>query len=111
MCVMQELIGHGIGRQFHQLPAIGHTTLAVLHAAEQNERIEMRTGDVFTIEPIVIAAPSYRLQTLDDNWSVVTRSLSAMFEHTIRVDDDGCEILTVAENDPANDEIAVAADQ
>jgi len=109
MSIMQELIGHGIGRQFHQLPAIGHTTVAAMHALDQNNRIEMQTGDVFTIEPIVVAAPSYRLKTLDDNWSIVTRALSAMFEHTVRVDDDGCEVLTVAQNDPTSENQSNAA--
>jgi len=56
----------------------------------------MCAGDVFTIEPIVVAAPDYRLFLLDDNWTVGVESGAkcAMFEHSLLVTDSGCEILT-----------------
>lgn len=56
----------------------------------------MAVGDVFTIEPIVVAAPAYRLFLLDDNWTVGVESGAkcAMFEHAVQVTDSGCEILT-----------------
>lgn len=56
----------------------------------------MRVGDVFTIEPIVVAAPDYDLFELDDNWTVGIENgdRCAMFEHSVIVTENGCEILT-----------------
>jgi methionyl aminopeptidase len=56
----------------------------------------MRVGDVFTIEPIIVAAPDYELFELDDDWTIGVESGAkcAMFEHSVMVTENGCEVLT-----------------
>jgi len=86
--VVREYCGHGIGREFHEEPQ-------VLHYGKPGESIELKVGMVFTIEPMVnIGRAAVKL--LGDGWTVVTRdrSLSAQFEHTIALHEDGAEILT-----------------
>jgi len=86
--VVREYCGHGIGRQFHEEPQ-------VLHYGKPGSGIKLQPGMVFTIEPMVnLGKPGVKL--LNDHWTVVTRdrSLSAQFEHTLAVTEDGCEILT-----------------
>ena len=87
--VVREYCGHGIGRAFHEDPQ-------VLHYGRPGEGLELKPGMVFTIEPMVnLGKPGVKL--LKDGWTVVTRdkSLSAQFEHTIAITEDGCEILTL----------------
>ncbi len=87
--VVREYCGHGIGRQFHEEPQ-------VLHYGRPGTGVELKPGMVFTIEPMVnLGKPGVKL--LKDGWTVVTRdkSLSAQFEHTLAVTEDGCEILTL----------------
>ena len=86
--VVREYCGHGIGRGFHEDPQ-------VLHYGSPGTGIELAPGMAFTIEPMINAGrPETRL--LADGWTVVTRdhSLSAQWEHTVAVTDDGAEILT-----------------
>ncbi len=86
--VVREYCGHGIGRQFHEDPQ-------VLHYGSPNTGVELKPGMTFTIEPMInIGKAETRL--MKDGWTVVTRdhSLSAQWEHTILVTDDGHEILT-----------------
>jgi methionyl aminopeptidase len=86
--VVREYCGHGIGRGFHEDPQ-------VLHYGSPGTGIELAPGMTFTIEPMINAGrPETRL--LGDGWTVVTRdhSLSAQWEHTVAVTDDGVEILT-----------------
>ncbi len=86
--VVREYCGHGIGREFHEEPQ-------VLHYGEPGKGLQLEAGMTFTIEPMVNAGrPATRL--LRDQWTVVTRdrALSAQWEHTILVTDDGHEILT-----------------
>ena len=86
--VVREYCGHGIGRGFHEDPQ-------VLHYGSPGTGIELAPGMAFTIEPMINAGrPETRL--LADGWTVVTRdhSLSAQWEHTVAVTDDGVEILT-----------------
>ncbi len=86
--VVREYCGHGIGREFHEDPQ-------VLHYGQPGQGIELQVGMVFTIEPMVnIGKPFVKL--LGDGWTVVTRdkSLSAQFEHTLALREDGAEILT-----------------
>ena len=87
--VVREYCGHGIGRQFHEDPQ-------VLHYGQPNTGIELVPGMTFTIEPMINAGRK-DTRLLSDNWTVVTRdhSLSAQWEHTILVTDDGHEVLTV----------------
>jgi len=86
--VVREYCGHGIGREFHEDPQ-------VLHYGQPGNGIELKVGMVFTIEPMVnIGRAGVKL--LGDGWTVVTRdkSLSAQFEHTLALREDGAEILT-----------------
>ena len=87
--VVREYCGHGIGRVFHEEPQ-------VLHYGKPNSGLTLQKGMVFTIEPMVNVGRS-AVKVLSDHWTVVTRdrSLSAQFEHTLAVTDDGVEILTM----------------
>ncbi|MDX8402758.1 MAG: type I methionyl aminopeptidase [Mariprofundaceae bacterium] len=87
--VVREYCGHGIGRAFHEEPQ-------VLHYGKPGTGLELKPGMVFTIEPMVNLG-KHGVKLLKDGWTVVTRdkSLSAQFEHTIAVTEDGCEILTL----------------
>ena len=87
--VVREYCGHGIGRNFHEDPP-------VLHFGGPGEGLELTPGMVFTIEPMVnLGKPG--VKPLKDGWTVVTRdkSLSAQFEHTIAITEDGCEVRTL----------------
>jgi len=87
--VVREYCGHGIGREFHEDPQ-------VLHYGKPGTGMELVRGMTFTIEPMINAGkPDIRL--LPDNWTVVTRdhSLSAQWEHTVLVTENGHEILTL----------------
>lgn len=93
--VVREFCGHGIGRKFHEEPQI-------LHYGRPGEGITLKPGMVFTVEPMINAGrPDIRLT--GDGWTVVTadRSLSAQWEHTVAVTDDGFEVLTVSALTPA----------
>ena len=86
--VVREYCGHGIGQVYHEDPQ-------VLHYGQPGVGIKLQKGMTFTVEPMVNAGkPQTRL--LPDGWTVVTKdhSLSAQWEHTIAVTDDGFEILT-----------------
>lgn len=87
--VVREYCGHGIGRGFHEDPQI-------LHYGKAGTGIEILAGMCFTIEPMVNTGKR-DVKLLGDNWTVVTRdrSLSAQWEHTILVTNDGYEILTL----------------
>ena len=86
--VVREYCGHGIGQIYHEDPQ-------VLHYGHRGQGLRLEKGMTFTVEPMVNAGkPQTRL--LPDGWTVVTRdhSLSAQWEHTVTVTDDGVEILT-----------------
>jgi methionyl aminopeptidase len=86
--VVREYCGHGIGRGFHEDPQ-------VLHYGRPGTGEELKPGMVFTIEPMInLGRRETRL--LPDGWTVVTRdrSLSAQWEHTIAVTEDGYDVLT-----------------
>ena len=86
--VVRHFVGHGIGRKFHESPQI-------LHVGKRGQGDRLRTGMVFTIEPMINLG-GFEVEILDDKWTAITadRSLSAQFEHTIAVTNTGCEILT-----------------
>jgi methionyl aminopeptidase len=86
--VVREYCGHGIGREFHEEPQ-------VLHYGKPGTGVKLVKGMTFTIEPMINAG-SKETRVLNDNWTVVTRDhgLSAQWEHTILVTEDGHEILT-----------------
>ena len=86
--VVREYCGHGIGQVYHEDPQ-------VLHYGQPGAGLKLQKGMTFTVEPMINAGkPQTRL--LPDGWTVVTKdhSLSAQWEHTIAVTDDGYEILT-----------------
>ncbi|MCU0766182.1 MAG: type I methionyl aminopeptidase [Gammaproteobacteria bacterium] len=91
--VVREYCGHGIGREFHEDPQ-------VLHYGEPGNGLELRPGMCFTIEPMVNAGRR-QVKLLPDGWTVVTkdRSLSAQWEHTLLVTEDGFEVLTLREDE------------
>lgn len=86
--VVRQFVGHGIGRKFHEPPQVAHF-------GRRNSGDRMRTGMVFTIEPMINLG-AWEVEVLEDDWTAVTRdgSLSAQFEHTVVVTRDGCEVLT-----------------
>ena len=87
--VVREFCGHGIGEVFHDEPQ-------VLHYGRANTGIELKSGMTFTIEPMINAGRRH-VKMLPDQWTVVTKDhkLSAQWEHTILVTDDGAEVLTL----------------
>ncbi|KGT87651.1 type I methionyl aminopeptidase [Pantoea sp. JGM49] len=91
--VVREYCGHGIGKGFHEEPQ-------VLHYDADDGGVVLQAGMTFTVEPMVNAG-DYRIRTMKDGWTVKTkdRSLSAQYEHTIVVTENGCEILTLREDD------------
>ena len=94
--VVQEYVGHGIGRRFHQEPSIPH----FLNQQARFQRID--PGVCFTIEPMINEGVKETLLDKHDSWTVRTRDgkLSAQFEHTILMTEQGPEILTLPERGP-----------
>ena len=86
--VVREYCGHGIGRQFHEEPQ-------VLHYGSPGTGAILEPGMTFTIEPMINAGKRF-VKLLPDRWTVITkdRSLSAQWEHTILVTDNGFEVMT-----------------
>ncbi len=86
--VVRDFCGHGIGKTFHEPPNI-------LHYGKKGEGIKIKTGMIFTVEPMINEG-EYHTKLLNDGWTAVTKdkSLSAQFEHTIGVTDNGFEIFT-----------------
>ena len=90
--IVRELVGHGIGEQFHGEPHVHHYD-------EPRNKAVLRPGMTFTIEPMLtLGMPDVVLW--DDEWTIVTLDglPSAQFEHTVLVTDDGVEVLTVADD-------------
>lgn len=86
--VVREYCGHGIGEVFHEEPQ-------VLHYGQKGTGIILEQGMTFTIEPMINIGKR-NVKLLSDNWTVVTkdRSLSAQWEHTVLVTENGYEVLT-----------------
>ncbi|MEC9489857.1 MAG: type I methionyl aminopeptidase [Halanaerobiales bacterium] len=86
--VVRDYVGHGIGRDMHEDPQIPNFGPA-------GKGPKLKRGMTLAIEPMVNIG-SYEVETLEDDWTVVTkdRSLSAHFEHTIAITNDGVEILS-----------------
>jgi methionyl aminopeptidase len=87
--VVQDFTGHGVHRVFHTEPFIPHY-------GKRGTGKKLRAGMVFTIEPMINEG-TWEVEVLDDNWTAVTKDhkLSAQFEHTVAVTEDGVEILTL----------------
>ena len=92
--IVRELVGHGIGEQFHGDPHVHHYD-------EPRNRAVLRTGMSFTIEPMLTEGAA-DIFLWDDGWTIATidGSPSAQFEHTVVVTDSGVRVLTVADDDP-----------
>ena len=86
--VVKDFCGHGISTVFHEPPNI-------LHYGKKNTGMELNPGMTFTIEPMINSG-KYDIKVLDDGWTAVTKdkSLSAQFEHTIGITENGYEIFT-----------------
>ena len=91
--VVRDFCGHGIGKKFHSAPNI-------LHYGNRGEGIILREGMFFTIEPMINIGKR-EIVILEDGWTAVTRdkTLSAQFEHTIGVTNEGCEVFTQTKDD------------
>jgi len=88
--VVRDFCGHGLGRVFHDAPE-------VVHVGRPGTGPELKPGMFFTIEPMInIGRPDVKI--LDDGWTAVTRdrSLSAQFEHSVGITEEGCEIFTLS---------------
>ena len=94
--VVRDFCGHGISTKFHEPPNI-------LHYGEKNTGIELMPGMTFTIEPMINAG-KYDVKVLGDGWTAVTKdkSLSAQFEHTIGITENGYEIFTESDKNKLN---------
>jgi methionyl aminopeptidase len=88
--VVRDFCGHGLGRIFHALPN-------VVHYGKPGHGIALKTGMFFTVEPMINLG-AYGVKVLNDGWTAVTRdrSLSAQFEHSVGVTDNGVEIFTLS---------------
>jgi methionyl aminopeptidase len=88
--VVRDFCGHGLGRVFHALPNI-------VHYGRPGQGVALKPGMFFTVEPMINLG-GYAVKVLNDGWTAVTRdrSLSAQFEHSIGVTQDGFEIFTLS---------------
>ena len=95
--VVREYCGHGIGKKFHENPQI-------LHYGEKNTGLKLQAGMTFTVEPMINVG-SHRTKVLNDGWTVVTQDheLSAQYEHTVLVTDQGFDILTIRPDEDINE--------
>ena len=86
--VVRDYVGHGIGKSLHEDPQIPNYGIP-------GKGVKLKTGMVLAIEPM-INEKSHEVKTLNDNWTVVTcdGGLSAHFEHTVAITENGPEILT-----------------
>ena len=91
--IVREYCGHGIGRVFHEDPQ-------VLHYGSPGTGLELLPGMTFTVEPMINAGKR-NVKLLADGWTVVTKdhSLSAQWEHTVLVTENGYEVLTLGAAD------------
>jgi methionyl aminopeptidase len=90
--VVRDFCGHGIGKNFHEQPNI-------LHYGNPKTGNELKTGMIFTIEPMINEG-KYDTKILNDGWTAVTKdkTLSAQFEHTVGIMDKGYEIFTLSKS-------------
>ena len=91
--VVKDFCGHGISNIFHEYPNI-------LHYGKKNTGVELESGMTFTIEPMINSG-KFDVKILDDGWTAVTKdkSLSAQFEHTVGITENGYEIFTKSAKD------------
>ncbi len=94
--VVREYVGHGLGRRFHQEPSIPH------YPTRQSRQERLYPGICFTVEPMINVGKRYTALDKKDGWTVRTRDgeLSAQFEHTILMTEEGPEVLTLTKDGP-----------
>lgn len=94
--VVDKYVGHGIGRKFHQRPNVPHVP------TRQSRQERLYPGMCFTIEPMINGGTAKSVCDRRDGWTVRTldRRVSAQFEHTILMNEDGPEILTLTKDGP-----------
>ena len=87
--VVRDLVGHGIGTHLHEDPNIPNYP-------QRKKGIRLQAGMTLAIEPMINAG-TYKVSWLDDGWTVVTKDgrLSAHYENTVLITEDGCEILSL----------------
>jgi methionyl aminopeptidase len=92
--IVREFCGHGIGTKFHTEPQI-------LHYGRPGQGLKLKTGMIFTVEPMINAGKR-DIKQMPDGWTIVTkdRSLSAQWEHTVLVTETGYEIMTLSAGSP-----------
>ncbi|MEM7477623.1 MAG: type I methionyl aminopeptidase [Planctomycetota bacterium] len=95
--VVREYVGHGLGQSFHQPPNIPH------FPDRKSKQQRLLPGMCFTVEPMINAGTRFTRLDKNDGWTVRTRDnrLSAQFEHSILMTEEGPEILTLTEQGPA----------
>jgi methionyl aminopeptidase len=88
--VVRDFCGHGIGQAFHKEPNI-------LHYGKKGTGPKLKPGMIFTIEPMINEG-DYQTKMLNDGWTAVTKDkkLSAQFEHTVGITEEGYEIFTLS---------------
>ena len=88
--VVRDFCGHGLGKNFHEEPNI-------LHYGEPGTGNKLKSGMIFTIEPMINEG-KFETSVLKDGWTAVTKDklLSAQFEHTVGIKKDGYEIFTLS---------------
>lgn len=91
--VVREFCGHGIGKNFHEAPQ-------VLHYGKQGTGTLLKSGMAITIEPMINQG-TWQTKILPDGWTAITkdRKLSAQWEHTLIVTDDGCIVTTARDGE------------
>lgn len=94
--VVRDFVGHGVGRKFHQEPSVPH------YPTPESYRQRLLPGMTFTIEPMINTGSRHTQIDARDGWTVRTKDggLSAQFEHTILMTEDGPEALTLTKNGP-----------
>jgi methionyl aminopeptidase len=94
--VVRDWIGHGVGRTVHEDPQVPNY-------GKPGTKLVLKPGMTFAIEPMIsMTKKGEKTYVLDDDWTVVTADncLSAHFEHTVAITDDGCEVLTLPADYP-----------
>jgi methionyl aminopeptidase len=94
--VVRNWIGHGVGRTVHEDPQVPNY-------GKPGTKLILRPGMTIAIEPMItMTKKGEQTDVLEDDWTVVTRDrcLSAHFEHTVAITDDGCEVLTLPADYP-----------
>lgn len=91
--VVRDFCGHGIGKEFHCAPQ-------VLHYGKQGEGLRLKAGMAFTIEPMINQG-KWQTTVMKDGWTAITkdRKLSAQWEHTLIVTDNGCIVTTARDEE------------